>query len=50
MPECIAKSIGFVNIFLRKRSKKIKPHAGSKAADEHLKNQAPQVTSLTVFD
>ena len=26
------------------------PHAGSKAVDEHLKNQVLQVTSLTVFD
>jgi hypothetical protein len=50
MPELVAKRSNFVNTFFLKRSKKIKPHAGSKAADEHLKNLTPQVTSLTVFD
>ena len=35
---------------LLKRSKNINSHAGSKAADEQLKNQAPQAASSTVFD
>jgi hypothetical protein len=50
MPGYVAKTGGFVNTFLLKRSKNINPHAGSKAADEHLKNQAPQAASLTAFD
>jgi hypothetical protein len=49
MPEYVAKRSDFVNTFFRKRSKKIKPHAGNKVADEHSKNQVLLVTSLTVF-
>jgi hypothetical protein len=47
MPGYVANSSGFVNTFLQKRSKKISRHAGSKAADEHWKNQGLQAASLT---
>jgi hypothetical protein len=50
MPEYVTKTSNFVNTFLLKRSKKIKPLVGSKAADEQLKNQVPQAASLAVFD
>jgi len=50
MPGYVAKTDGFVNTFLAKRSKNINPHAGSKAAGEHLKNQVRKAASLTAFD
>jgi hypothetical protein len=50
MPGYVAKTDGFVNTFLLKRSKKINPHAGSKAADVQLKNPSLQAANLTVFD
>jgi hypothetical protein len=50
MPEYVAKRSSFVNTFLLKRSKKVNSRAGSKVADERLKNPAPQVTSSAAFD
>jgi hypothetical protein len=50
MPCYVAKRSNFVNSFFHKRSKKIIPHAGSKAADEHLPNQGRPKASLTALD
>jgi hypothetical protein len=50
MPEYVAKRSNFVNTFFDKEVKKIKPQAGSKAADEQLKDQVLQVTNLAAFD
>jgi hypothetical protein len=50
MPGYIAKRSSFVNTFLLKKSKKINLRAGSKVADEHLKNQDPPAASPAVLD
>jgi hypothetical protein len=50
MPEYVAKRSSFVNTFLQKKVKKIKLYAGSKVADEQLKDQVQQVTNLAVLD